>query len=150
MITDVRSPTRKDVASFPFRAMDAEECVRGGAYPIAATIRSIEESTASYILFFDEEPGVIWGYKIYPLCNSVANVWMMTGTPVDTHKWEFIREIRRAMKTLDASFVSYHIMVLRDYVAARRLFALLGFSELPNDDLEFVLMEKKGRPIWVN
>lgn len=150
MITDVRTPTLRDVAAFQFRALDAEECVRGGSYPTEALAQSVQESTQSYLLHFDDEPAVMWGYRTYELCPSVANVWMLTSPAVDNHKWEFVREIRKAMRVLDSAFVSYHILVLRDYTAARRLFAILGFVEKEISNPEFILMEKKGRPIWVN
>jgi hypothetical protein len=150
MIMSVRRSKVEDARGFTFRQMDAEECMRGGGLPSEVLERSIQASTSSHIVFFDDVPAVVWGYKSYDLCPSVANVWMLTGPAVDDHKWEFVREIRRTLKVLDTHFISYHSIVLRDYVAARRLLAMVGFREVETDDPEFILMEKKGRPLWVN
>lgn len=147
----VRTPELADVSSFSMREMDAMECLRGGMAPRAALAESIKGSTLSFLVSFDGDPAVMWGYRVYTLCPSVAAIWMLTSPAVEDHKWEFIREMRRMAKVLDAHFTSYHCAVWKDYVSTRRLLALLNFKEVGGFvSPEFVIMERKGRPLWVN
>src|SRR5206468_4757492 len=96
--------------------------------PVSEVEREVKVSTETYVIYYDEEPGALWGVKQVTFMDDVAAIWSVTTPVVDQHRVAFGRETKRLLKVLLARYRVLCGVVDVNYDCSIRWLRWLGFE----------------------
>lgn len=135
MTLDVRRITdAQDVAHFPLRPLDAEECRAGGLTPSEALTLSVERSDECWLLTRYGRMVACWGYRTRSILGNTVDVWMLSGGGVAGMELTFARESRRLMSDLLTRYSTLVAWVWIGHTVTVRWLEWLGFEKGPTQD----------------
>jgi hypothetical protein len=123
--------TMEHARAIELRPGDAAEIAALGYSQVEGLSRSIARSVWADAYVAEDEVAAILGLGLTAMVGGLASLWLITGTPVDRHRKEFLRLTRERTARMLAEHGTLRCDVHADYRSAIRWLRWLGFSLAP-------------------
>jgi hypothetical protein len=131
LVIEVVPATLAHAEAIDLRPGDAREIAALGVTKRAGLGLSLQRSLWADAYLIESEVAAISGLALGSLLGREATLWLLTGTPVNRHKKDFLRLTRQRLAEVHRQWPVLVNYVHADYREALRWLEWLGFTIAP-------------------